>query len=319
MKHRPRLPNFLIVGSMMSGTIKLHDQLARQPGIFMSEPKETNFFSDDARYECGVSFYDSLFEGAHGAALRGESSTHYTQLPTYPRTVRRIQSLLPDVKIIYMMRHPVERLIAHYHHDVSLRLVQLSLDRAVERHPEIIDYGCYHMQLAPYFEAYGRNNVLPVFLERLQRDPQRELERVCAFLGYGGEPVWIPDSSWGSAESHGRLGNAARRARQAPIVALLSRVLVPAGVRDFIQGVLPRRKTPSLSEAALERVKVRFDYDLMQLGAELGVPSLRCDNFKSVVCAEPLRWCSSEIRDSVPPRATAATQALLNALRPRST
>ncbi len=51
--------------------------------------------------------------------LRGESSTHYTKLPTYPRTVDRMVRDLPRLKLIYVMRHPIERLVSQYVHELT--------------------------------------------------------------------------------------------------------------------------------------------------------------------------------------------------------
>ncbi len=79
-----RLPDFIIIGAMKSATTTLHGLLASQPGVFMSTPKEPCFFSDDEVWARGVGWYASLFEAAPAGALLGESSTHYTKLPTYP-------------------------------------------------------------------------------------------------------------------------------------------------------------------------------------------------------------------------------------------
>ena len=82
-----RGPDLIIIGAMKCATSTLHDQLARQPGLFMSVPKEPNFFSDDAQYARGFAWYTSLFADARPGTIRGESSTHYTKLPTLPNTV----------------------------------------------------------------------------------------------------------------------------------------------------------------------------------------------------------------------------------------
>src|SRR5580704_13557650 len=103
-------PDFIVIGAMKSATTTLHEQLARQPGIFMSRPKEPNFFSDDEVYERGLPWYLSIFQGAGESALCGESSTHYTKLPAHPRTVERMARALPRVRVVYVMRHPIDRL-----------------------------------------------------------------------------------------------------------------------------------------------------------------------------------------------------------------
>ena len=82
-----KLPDFVIIGAMKCATSSLHDQLAQQPGIFMSELKEPNFFSNDEQYAKGIDWYLSNFRDAYPDELLGESSTHYTKLPTYPNTI----------------------------------------------------------------------------------------------------------------------------------------------------------------------------------------------------------------------------------------
>ena len=79
-----RMPDFIIIGAMKSATSTLHNQLGAQSSIFMSSPKEPNFFSDDDIYNQGLSWYSGLFSDANGSDICGESSTHYTKLPDYP-------------------------------------------------------------------------------------------------------------------------------------------------------------------------------------------------------------------------------------------
>ena len=61
--------------------------------------------------------------------------------------------------------------------------IAVGIDAAVDCHRELVDYGRYAYQLAPWLERFGRERVLPVFLERHQADPGRELRRIFAFLG----------------------------------------------------------------------------------------------------------------------------------------
>ena len=157
-------PDFIVIGAMKSATTTLHEQLARQPGIFMSRPKEPNFFSDDAIHARGWSWYSSLFRPASAADLRGESSTHYSKLPTYPRTVERLARDLPRLKLVYVMRHPIDRLVSQYVHEVTAGRIAMDLREALVRHPELIDYSRYSMQLQPFLDAYGFAAVLPGLL-----------------------------------------------------------------------------------------------------------------------------------------------------------
>jgi hypothetical protein len=188
-----RLPDFIIIGAMKSATSSLQKQLLEQRGIFMCTPKEPNFFSDDDQYSKGMGWYSGLFSTAPEASLLGEASTHYTKLPTHPKAITRLKEHLPNARFVYVMRHPVDRLVSHYMHEWSTGVYRCGIEEAVDKYPELITYGCYSMQLDPYLEAFGHDAVLPVFFDHLLHEPQAELERICQFIGYQGQPVWVKD------------------------------------------------------------------------------------------------------------------------------
>ena len=100
---------FLVIGAMKCGTSSLHEQLSRRPNFFLSTPKEPNFFGDDDQFRKGTVWYESLFAGASPGQRCGESSTHYTKLPDHPHTVDRMHALIPGARLVYVMRHPIER------------------------------------------------------------------------------------------------------------------------------------------------------------------------------------------------------------------
>jgi len=291
-----RLPNFMVIGAMKSATTTLHAQLARQPGIFMTTPKEPNFFSDDDVYARGIGWYRELFAGAGDAALRGESSTHYTKLPTYPRTLERISKHLIHPKLIYVMRHPVDRLVSHYVHEWSEGRIAVPIDEAAELHPELVDYGRYAMQLRPYLEAFGPGSVLPVFFDRLRVTPQAELARVCAFLGYRGEPRWHEEVARENASSE-RLKKSRMRDKivKPPLLRALRRQLVPKAVRARVQGLWRMKERPELSAERRAWLEQRFDADLAELGGWLGI-ELSCESFVAVTTERPLAWSAAAPR-----------------------
>jgi len=287
------LPNFLIIGAMKCGTSTLHEQLARQPGIFMSEPKEPNYFSNDEVFAQGVDWYRGLFAQAAGCTLRGESSTHYTKLPTYPQTLARMRALLPALKLIYVMRHPVDRLVSHYIHECSMQVINAPLDEALDTNPELVQYGCYRMQIEPFLNAYGRESVLPVFLERMQVAPQDELERVCRFLGYPHQPMWVDAVARQNVSAERlRVGSLGRWLLQNPVLKALRRTLVPRSLRSALKARLTMNERPQLSESSSARLAKVFDRDLATLGRELGV-DLSCASFNACVSARPLEWAAA--------------------------
>ncbi|NEP76369.1 sulfotransferase, partial [Okeania sp. SIO2G5] len=126
-------PDFIIIGAMKCATSSLHEQLALQPNFFMSQLKEPNFFSNDEEYRKGIDAYWSHFQEAQLTDFCGESSTHYTKLPTYPQTIERIQKDLPNAKFIYVMRHPIKRLVSQYIHEWSQRVIEVDIETAIDQ------------------------------------------------------------------------------------------------------------------------------------------------------------------------------------------
>ncbi|MBJ7899831.1 MAG: sulfotransferase [Cyanobacteria bacterium RI_101] len=284
-------PDFIIIGGMKCATSTLHEQLALQPGFWMSEPKEPNFFSNDEIFAQGMDWYVSLFDGAEPGDLRGESSTHYSKLPTYPETVNRLLNAFPEVKLIYVLRHPIDRLVSQYVHEWSQLVIQnTEINAALETFPELIAYSRYAYQLAPYFERLPRERILPVFFERLLKYPQPELERVCAFLNYNGAPQWREELDAQNISSQRLRKSAWRDALvETPGLKQLRQALIPKSFRTWVRSLWTMKEKPRLSPASLAKLETIFDPDLAILGNWLGI-ELNCQNFKAQVTNQVLTW-----------------------------
>ena len=258
-------PDYIIIGAMKCGTSTLAAQLGAQPGIFMTTPKEPNFFSDDAVFAQGPDWYAGLFAAAAPGDLAGEASTHYTKLPLYPETLPRLQAAGLRPKLIYMLRDPIDRLISHYIHEWSMDVIRVPLVEALETNPELIDYSRYGMQLAPWVAAFGAGDLLVEHMDGLKRDPQALLDRVGAFLGREGL-VWQPDL--------GRMNVSKERIRRLPlhgllvdnpVAAWLRRTLVPQGLRDRIKAARQMQARPELDDATRARLVAIFAEDRARL------------------------------------------------------
>ncbi len=288
-------PDFVIIGAMKCATSTIHDQLAHQPGISMSEPKEPNFFSDDAHWRMGISWYESLFASMPSADLKGESSTHYTKLPTYPQCAKRVREWVPDAKLIYVMRDPVDRIVSQYIHEWSVHVIakDCSIDQAIREHPMLVDYSRYAMQIEPYIKLFGRESILPVFFERMMREPQAELERIARHIGYAGDVHWHDDEAKNVSSQRQRRSPVLNKMLDVRLIQMARRTLMPESIRSKIRSRWTMDQRPQLADDSLAHLHEQLDPDLARLGKHLGM-ELSCQGFKEqVVAGDAPRWSTA--------------------------
>jgi hypothetical protein len=177
------LPNFLIVGAAKSGTTSLYRYLRDHPQVFMAESKELKFFSSKTRWRLGPGWYARQFEAASGAVAVGEASPSYTRYPLHQGVPERVAQVIPDARLVYLVRHPIERMRSHYLHRLLQGKELAPLDDAVTADPSYLDTSRYAMQIEQYLEWFPPEQLLVVTADALRRDRLDTLGRVCQFLG----------------------------------------------------------------------------------------------------------------------------------------
>ena len=288
-----RRPDFIIIGAMKCATSTLHDQLAMQDGIFMSTPKEPCYFSDDEIYAKGREWYEGLFGDAGEGVLCGESSTHYTKRPRLGKTIERMVDYFGEdshVKFVYVVRHPIDRLVSHYIHDWTENKITVGIEEAVEGYADLVDFSLYGMQLTGFIEAFGRERILLVPFDGIRERPGVELARMCRFVGYGGEVKWYEEEGAKNVSS-ARLRKSGLRDAIVfnPVVSAVRRVLVPQSVRDKVKSMWQIKDRPELSAETVKRLEARFDEDLGVLSKWLG-RRICCGNFREATLEGMLDW-----------------------------
>lgn len=247
---------------MKCGTTTLAAQLAAQDGVFITTPKEPNFFSDDAIYGQGMGWYEALFDAAAPGEITGEASTHYTKLPAYPETVARMHAQRPDLRLVYMIRNPVDRAVSHYIHGWTEGRMGADAAAAFAAHPEIVDYGSYGRQITPFIEAYGPGRVMLTSLEQITADPSRAFGEIAAFLGLPEEAAW--DDGLGAQNV------SAQRMKPLPFHGLivdhplarrLRHALVPKGLRRWIGARRTKASRPEVPPAIRRSMEGVFARD----------------------------------------------------------
>jgi hypothetical protein len=199
-----RLPNFLIVGAAKCGTTSLADWLRAHPDVWIPPEKELMFFDRDDRAD-DTAWYRACFAGAGDEAAVGEASPTYM---TSPKALDRIAALLPGVRVIVMLRQPVDRAYSHYWHwreregegrsFAKVVAFELQPGRAEEtgrwdaKHPERYSYlahGNYCRQLDWLAERFPAEAQHVILFDDFRRDPAAVYRAVCRFLGVDDEPV----------------------------------------------------------------------------------------------------------------------------------
>jgi hypothetical protein len=182
-----RDPDFLVIGSMKSGSTTLFEYLGRHPQVFACEPKEPQYFSREEVNRRGIDWYRSLFAAASPEQICGEGSTCYTRWPHFGDVAGRIAAALPDVRLVFIMRNPVDRAYSHYRHLMQERDKLggpvLSFREALEEIPEIIDTSLYLKQIEQYLTHFPRDRFFLLTLDELRAEPERVLQELQEFLG----------------------------------------------------------------------------------------------------------------------------------------
>jgi hypothetical protein len=232
---------------MKCGTSALHTYLGRHREMFMSEPKELNFFvsaedlpgdapSHLARqmtWSKGLRWYEAQFPP--GYKIRGETSPNYTS-PAYPLVAARIRREIPDVRLIYIVRDPYQRAVSEYRHRVAEGVERRSpRDAILDPTSGYVRRSRYLECLNPFREAFPAESLLVLTQEDLNAQRRATLRRAFLFLDV--DPgFWCEgfESNVFESEGKGRLYQAAstlRRSRlgsravasvPAPAVAWLS-------------------------------------------------------------------------------------------------
>src|SRR5919108_5357536 len=177
------LPNLIVIGAAKCGTTSLHEYLDEHPEISMSREKELHFFVDGKNWGRGLAWYESHFDSA--APVRGESSPGYSAFPLYRGVPERMAETIPEAKLIYLVRDPVQRIVSHYTHRTVNWPEMGTLEEALAD-PHIREWlvtpSRYWLQLEQYLSRFPAERILVVDSDELRASRIDVLARIFAFL-----------------------------------------------------------------------------------------------------------------------------------------
>lgn len=176
----PMLPNFLIIGAARSGTTSVYHNLSEHPDIIIPVKKEPQFFT--SQWERGLDWYQALFADYAGQKAIGEASMSYTY-PDYTQTPTRIYELLPDTRLIYILRNPVERTFSHYlYYRHYSKVETLDFEQALQNWDIYLGTSRYYEWIEKYLHYFDRQKLLIIFFEEYVANPQANLWQIFRFL-----------------------------------------------------------------------------------------------------------------------------------------
>lgn len=180
----PRRPTFIIAGAMRCATSALNSYLREHPEVAVASTKEVHFF--DEKYDLGLDWYSQQFPGTESAIAVGEATPNYI---FSAEAMGRIADVLADVRLVVMLRNPIDRAYSHYWHDRTRGKIDTPFATVVERElseaqteTAYVDRGRYRDQLERVFNLFPRDAVFVSTFEEFVADPGLVYGEVCQFI-----------------------------------------------------------------------------------------------------------------------------------------
>lgn len=280
------LPNFIIVGAPKAGTTSLYHYLTEHPQVFMSTPKEINFFSREEIEAQGLFYndfkaknlneYEKLFASVTDEKAVGEASVSYL---FYPGVPAKIKEILPDVKIIILLRDPVERGFSHYLMDYKLGLVDIPYREIIHKtnnhknqnlyYQQYVELGFYYEQVKRYLDLFGHEKVKIYFQEDLRTDSKNTILDLYEFLG-------IDKSFMSNIEREHNVFSMPKNKLIRTLYAFyllrsLLSTLIPKALKDKIENLFfERKQKPKLEQEARDYLWDLYRNNIFELERLIG-------------------------------------------------
>ena len=208
------LPSFIIVGAVRCGTTSLYYNICEHSCVLPAAYDEIGFF--DSNYELGINWYKSMFptkfkkkkiESKTGICITGEDTPFYFW---DKNAINRIKKEIPKIKLIVLLRNPIDRAYSNYHLGVRLGSETLSFEESIKKEIELLEKnndiesnniekflrprsyiakGLYYHQIKNWFDVFSKEQILVLNTENLAENPQQTLEQIFNFLGLPNERI----------------------------------------------------------------------------------------------------------------------------------
>lgn len=179
-----KLPNLIVVGAGKAGTTSLHAYLDLHPEIAMVAEKEMRFFTDP-NHLAWLGRYQETFSA--GVRYRGETSPAYAMSPVFPGVVDRMADLIPDVRLVYVVRDPVDRVVSEYVENVAWGAITVDIEEALtdaeNPHHPLMAASRYASQLRELYRRFDPEQVHVIDMDAMSERPVEVLGDIAEWLG----------------------------------------------------------------------------------------------------------------------------------------
>lgn len=175
--------NFIVIGSMKSGSTTLFRWLGLHPGVALPRIKEPNFFSDDRAWARGISWYESLFPELEEGQITGEASIRYTDPAVSGEAAVRAAGLVPDSRLIFIARNPLDRARSHYRHEVLRGRERRSFVEALQAQGNrYVRLSRYRDGLSPWKSSFPKSQLRVFSFDALFGEGEFEWRNLLSYL-----------------------------------------------------------------------------------------------------------------------------------------
>lgn len=280
------LPDFIIIGAMRAGTTSLHNYFEEHPQVTMSRKKEPEYFIE-ANYGKGLQWYKDQFDT--GKPFRGEASPNYSKADVFPGVPERIHALLPNVRLVYVVRDPVKRFLSQYthmrargftvpdpetlcHSEPGLPEDYTRLSHS-EPYRHMLSVSSYARQLKAFLKYFPMDQIHIVEFEKMHSDPTTQLGDLQDFLGLERSgPATLPALNR-SAEL-GKVPQPILRTARDTLIGSWVRDKMSLKTRDRFKRLIAmpfNTKDPQFSDADIDRIKSDLQRDIDEFRAMTGL------------------------------------------------
>ena len=270
--------SFLVVGAQKSGTTALYHYLRTHPELFLPPQKELEFFSRDEFYEKGVDWYlCKHFARARASQVAGEVSPQYMFEPG--KTAARIRWAFPDIKLVMVLRNPIDRAFSHYRMAVRRFGESRSFDAAIadalngagsrDVRQDYLRLGEYGRALHEYLVHFPLNVIKIVFTEELKLCPRRVMSSIFTFLDVPPHESMVFGRRYHVGGSQ-RFPGLDKCLRRHPVLTRTARLVLSETVYNrlwfwFTTELNVRGRPPEVNHESRKRLQEFFSEDVAKL------------------------------------------------------